>query len=209
LTDRRHAVKLPGAFHENETTFHSARSISFLKEGISMLSTRKLRVAAGLAVSALVAVVAVSTGATATNQSTKVVIWADADRVPAVTQVANAWARAKGVTVEVVQKQQGPIRQELPTVAVDDDFGYAVELVTTRECICYSHWHRVTAAVGVPPLASVVAGTRIEALEAHVLAVGAKAGQVIDAQCWRGGGVAILLMRAELGMPHRQPGRLA
>src|SRR5262245_63567299 len=43
-----------------------------------------------------------------------------------------------------------------PTVAVDDDFGYAVELVTTRECICYSHWHRVTAAVGVPPLASVV-----------------------------------------------------
>jgi maltose-binding protein MalE len=85
-----------------------------------MLSTRKLRVAAGLAVSALVAVVAVSTGATATNQSTKVVIWADADRVPAVTQVANAWARAKGVTVEVVQKQQGPIRQELPTVAVEN-----------------------------------------------------------------------------------------
>ena len=85
-----------------------------------MLSTRKLRVAAGLAVSALVAVVAVSTGVSATSQSPKLVIWADADRVPAVTQVANAWARSKGVTVQVVQKQQGPIRQELPTVAVEN-----------------------------------------------------------------------------------------
>ena len=84
-----------------------------------MLSTRKLRVAAGLAVSALVAVVAVSTGTSATSQSAKIVIWADADRVPAVTKVATAWGQAKGVTVQVVQKQQGPIRQELPTVAVD------------------------------------------------------------------------------------------
>jgi len=84
-----------------------------------MLSTRSLRVAAGLAVSTLVAVVAVSTGTSATNQSPKVVIWADADRVPAVTKVANAWAASKGVTVQVVQKQQGPIRQEVSTVAVD------------------------------------------------------------------------------------------
>jgi arabinogalactan oligomer / maltooligosaccharide transport system substrate-binding protein len=85
-----------------------------------MLSTRSLRVAAGLAVSALVAVVAVSTGTSATSQSPKVVIWADADRVPAVTQVANAWARTKGVTVQVVQKQSGPIRQEVSTVAVEN-----------------------------------------------------------------------------------------
>ena len=75
-----------------------------------MLSTRRLRVAAGLAVSALVAVVAVSTGASATSQSAKIVIWADADRVPAVTKVANAWGASKGVTVQVVQKQSGPIR---------------------------------------------------------------------------------------------------
>ena len=39
--------------------------------------------------------------------------------MPAVTQVANAWARTKGVTVQVVQKQSGPIRQEISTVAVD------------------------------------------------------------------------------------------
>src|SRR5688572_27692169 len=81
-----------------------------------MFSTRRLRVAAGLAVSALVAVVAVSAGTSANTQAAKLVIWADADRVPAVTQVATAWGRSKGVTVQVVQKQSGPIRQEVSTV---------------------------------------------------------------------------------------------
>ena len=81
-----------------------------------MLSTRRLRVAAGLAVSALVAVVAVSAGTSATSQSAKIVIWADADRVPAVTPRSPPPAgRAKGVTVQVVQKQSGPIRQEVST----------------------------------------------------------------------------------------------
>ena len=83
-----------------------------------MFSSRRLRVAAGLAVTAFVAVVAVSAGSSATNATT-IVIWADADRVPAVTEVANAWAASKGVTVQVVQKQMGPIRQEIATVAVD------------------------------------------------------------------------------------------
>ena len=84
-----------------------------------MFSTRRVRVAAGLAVSALVAVVAVSTGTSANSQSAKIVIWADTDRVPAVTQVAQAWARSKGATVEVVQKELGPIRSQLTTVAAD------------------------------------------------------------------------------------------
>jgi maltose-binding protein MalE len=84
-----------------------------------MLSTRRLRVAAGLAVASLVAVVAASAGTSATDQATRVVIWADADRVPAVTQVATAWSQSKGVTVQVVQKQMGPIRQEIATVAAD------------------------------------------------------------------------------------------
>jgi maltose-binding protein MalE len=86
---------------------------------MSMFSTRRLRVVAGLAVAAFVAVVAASAGTSAPNQTPKIVIWADADRVPAVTRVANAWAASKGVTVEVVQKQSGPIRQEISTVAVD------------------------------------------------------------------------------------------
>jgi maltose-binding protein MalE len=84
-----------------------------------MLSTRRLRVAAGLAVSALVAVVAVSAGTSATSQSAKLVIWADADRVAAVTQVANAWAATKGAQVQVVQKDFGQIRSQLTTVAAE------------------------------------------------------------------------------------------
>jgi maltose-binding protein MalE len=77
-------------------------------------------VLAGFAVAALTAIVAVSSGTSATGQSATIVIWADADRVPAVTQVANAWGRARGVTVQVVQKQSGPIRQEVSTVAVEN-----------------------------------------------------------------------------------------
>ncbi len=83
-----------------------------------MLSTRRLRVVAGLAVTAIAAVVAVSSGSSATNATT-LVIWADTDRVPAVTQVANAWAAPKGVTVQVVQKNFGDIRSQLTTVAVE------------------------------------------------------------------------------------------
>ncbi len=82
-----------------------------------MLKSRNLRAAVGLAITAIVAAVAVSSATSASNATT-IVIWADADRVPAVTQVANAWAATKGVTVEVVQKQSGPIRQEISTVAV-------------------------------------------------------------------------------------------
>jgi len=85
-----------------------------------MLSLRTLR-ALGLTLAvAIIGTVAASAGTSATNQTPKVVIWADADRVPAVTQVADVWARSKGVTVQVVQKQSGPIRQELPTVAVEN-----------------------------------------------------------------------------------------
>jgi len=84
-----------------------------------MFSTRRLRVVAGLAVAALMAVVVASAGTSATNQTTTVVIWADADRVPAVTQVANAWGASKGVAVQVVQKDFGQIRSQLTTVAVE------------------------------------------------------------------------------------------
>ena len=82
-----------------------------------MLSTRRLRLAAGLAVATLVAIAAASAGTSATKQGTIVRIWADSDRTPAVTQVANAWAAAKGVQVEVVQKNFGDIRSQLTTVA--------------------------------------------------------------------------------------------
>jgi maltose-binding protein MalE len=67
----------------------------------------------------LVAVVAVSAGTSATDQSTIIRIWADADRTPAVTQVANAWAQGKNVNVQVVQKDFGQIRSQMTTVAAD------------------------------------------------------------------------------------------
>jgi arabinogalactan oligomer/maltooligosaccharide transport system substrate-binding protein len=79
-----------------------------------------LRVVAGLAVAALAALAAAAAGTSATDQAQTLVIWADADRVPAVTQVANGWAANKGVTVQVVQKQMGPIRQEIATVATEN-----------------------------------------------------------------------------------------
>src|SRR3990170_5332308 len=90
-----------------------------LKEGIPMFSSRRLRVAAGLAVTAFAAVVAVSSGTPATSQAATVVIWTDADRVAAVTQVASAWAASKGATVQVVQKDFGSIRSQLATVAAE------------------------------------------------------------------------------------------
>jgi arabinogalactan oligomer / maltooligosaccharide transport system substrate-binding protein len=84
-----------------------------------MLSTRRPRVVAGLLLASLVAVVAVSAGTSATDQSTTIRIWADADRTPAVTQVANAWAQGKNVNVQVVQKDFGQIRSQMTTVAND------------------------------------------------------------------------------------------
>jgi maltose-binding protein MalE len=84
-----------------------------------MLSTRRPRVVAGVLLASLVAVVAVSAGTSATDQSTTIRIWADADRTPAVTQVANAWAQGKNVNVQVVQKDFGQIRSQMTTVAND------------------------------------------------------------------------------------------
>lgn len=84
-----------------------------------MFSSRRLRIAAGLTIAALAAVVAVSTGTSATSQSAKVRIWVDADRLAAVTKVAQAWAASKGTSVDIVQKQLGPIRQDLGTVSAE------------------------------------------------------------------------------------------
>jgi maltose-binding protein MalE len=84
-----------------------------------MPSLRTLRALGITLTAALVAVVAVSAGTSANNQSANVVIWADADRVAAVTQVASAWATSKGASVQVVQKNFGDIRSQLTTVAAE------------------------------------------------------------------------------------------
>lgn len=86
-----------------------------------MLSIRTLRAALALAAVALAVVVLVSPASSApkASKATTIVIWADKDRVPAVTKIADLWAASKGVTVSVVQKELGPIREDMKTVQAD------------------------------------------------------------------------------------------
>ena len=79
-------------------------------------SAAVLAVVAG-SVSQAAAAPAKSTGVNA--PASKIVIWADADRKPAVERVAAAWAANRGVEVEVVQKAFGDIRDELQKVQAD------------------------------------------------------------------------------------------
>lgn len=81
-----------------------------------MVSTRTLRALVMTALVGVVAAVAAS-AATSASHATVVRIWTDADRKAAVEQVAGAWAAAKGVQIEVVQKNFGNIRDDLKTVA--------------------------------------------------------------------------------------------
>jgi arabinogalactan oligomer/maltooligosaccharide transport system substrate-binding protein len=83
-----------------------------------MLSTKTAaRTLAAMVVASLAAIALTSTASGA--DATKIVIWADKDRVPAVTKVANAWGATKGATIEVVQKDFGQIRDNLKTVQAD------------------------------------------------------------------------------------------
>jgi arabinogalactan oligomer / maltooligosaccharide transport system substrate-binding protein len=81
-----------------------------------MLNIRTLRAVLALVVVALAVVVVVSPASSARKAAPTIVIWADKDRVPAVTKIANLYAQQKGVEVSVVQKEMGPIREDLKTV---------------------------------------------------------------------------------------------
>src|SRR5438067_2589464 len=79
-----------------------------------MLSTRTLRLAGALALMALIGVI---TGtAIASTKAATVRIWTDHDRLAAVQKVAGDWASSHGVTVQVVEKDFGKIRDDLATV---------------------------------------------------------------------------------------------
>jgi maltose-binding protein MalE len=69
-----------------------------------------------IAASALVFV----TPALSAHKDSTLVIWTDQDRQAAVTQLANQWATSHGVTVKVVVKDTGSIRDNLGTVAAAD-----------------------------------------------------------------------------------------
>ena len=77
---------------------------------------------AAIAASALAAVAGTASAAPAEGTSasaTTLRIWADGNRRAAVQKVAGAWAKSRGVTVEVVLKEFGDIRNDLSKVSAD------------------------------------------------------------------------------------------
>ncbi len=80
----------------------------------------KWRAAGALFAALLVAAVGLSTASAKVQAGPTLTIWTDANRAPAVTQVANTWAAANGATVKVVTKDFGSIRSNLGTVATAD-----------------------------------------------------------------------------------------
>jgi arabinogalactan oligomer/maltooligosaccharide transport system substrate-binding protein len=85
-----------------------------MKKGIS-------RVGAALFTVLAVAMLCAAAASATTNRAaaTTVRIWVDKDRHAAVDKVASAWARSRGVDVQVVEKGFGDIRDKLGTVAAD------------------------------------------------------------------------------------------
>ena len=77
---------------------------------------------AAIAASALAAVAGTASAAPTagtTASATTLRIWADGNRKAAVERVAGAWARSRGVTVDVVLKEFGDIRTDLSKVSAD------------------------------------------------------------------------------------------
>src|SRR6476620_8581876 len=95
----------------------SVRRVSVeVQGGKHMLKTRTLRLAGALVLMALMGVIAATAGAS--TKAGTVRIWTDHDRLAAVQKVAGAWASSHGVTVQVVEKNFGNIRDDLATVRV-------------------------------------------------------------------------------------------
>ena len=68
---------------------------------------------------AVIAAVIASSAVAAHKAGPTIVIWTDANRAPAVTKVANAWAASNGATVQVVTKDFGSIETAVGTVSAD------------------------------------------------------------------------------------------
>jgi maltose-binding protein MalE len=87
-------------------------------EGLKMQNLKRMW--ALLGVVALAAAVAASSAVASHKAGPTILIWTDANRAPAVTTGANAWASANGATVKVVSKNFGDIQTNLGTVAATD-----------------------------------------------------------------------------------------
>jgi len=90
-----------------------------------MVKKRITRALTGMLTVAGAAVLLVAPSATAapasgsTVTSTTVRIWTDKDRRAAVQRIAGAWAASRGISIEVVEKDFGKIRDDLKTVQPD------------------------------------------------------------------------------------------
>jgi arabinogalactan oligomer/maltooligosaccharide transport system substrate-binding protein len=97
-----------------------------------MKSTRRITaLVAALAATALAAVAGIASAAPAggttasapagssSSAATSIRIWTDGDRKAAVDRVAGAWARSRGVDVDVVLKDFGSIRNDLSKVTAE------------------------------------------------------------------------------------------
>ncbi len=69
------------------------------------------------AMAALLVALVIASPAMSQRKAQTLVIWSDHDRLAAVTKVANDWAATHGVTVQVVEKDFGTIRDSLGTVS--------------------------------------------------------------------------------------------
>jgi arabinogalactan oligomer / maltooligosaccharide transport system substrate-binding protein len=83
-----------------------------------MLSFRSARRLATVLLTAVLGAVVFTTAAQSATPT--LTVWADQDRKTAVTSLANQWASSRGVTVNVVVKDFGSMRDTLGTVAAAD-----------------------------------------------------------------------------------------
>ena len=91
------------------------------REGHILMHNSLKRMWALLGVVAAIAAVAATSAIASHKAGPTIVIWTDANRAPAVTKVANAWAAANGATIQVVDEglRLDP-RRTLGTVAAAD-----------------------------------------------------------------------------------------
>ena len=87
-----------------------------MSKRISRLGTGLLAAAAALL---LVAGPSAAAESSSSAAETKIRVWTDKDRKAAVERVVGQWASSKGLSVEVVEKDFGKIRDDLKTVQAE------------------------------------------------------------------------------------------
>ncbi|MCP9486447.1 MAG: extracellular solute-binding protein [Gaiellaceae bacterium MAG52_C11] len=81
-----------------------------------MQSLSKRTIGVLVVIAAVLVTMLVVAGPTAAAAETKIRVWTDKDRKAAVEKVVGAWAASKGLSVEVLEKDFGKIRDDLKTV---------------------------------------------------------------------------------------------